>query len=59
MDAERSVFGTFGGGGPVRCPRMNLEMHLHLISIFASNEFRTEFALNLDLKSERYRRGLI
>ena len=29
---------------------MNLEMHLHLNSKFASNEFRTEFALNLDLK---------
>ena len=34
---------------------MNLEMHLHLNSEFVSNEFRTEFALNLDLKSERYR----
>ena len=26
---------------------------------YSSNEFGTEFALNLDLKSERYRRGLI
>ena len=38
---------------------MNLEMHLHLNSEFASNEFHTEFALNLDLRSEGYRRGLI
>ena len=41
-------------GGP-----QYLEMHLHLNSEFASNEFRTEFSLNLDLKSERYRRGLL
>ena len=32
---------------------MNLEMHLHLNSELASNEFLTEFALNLHLKSER------
>ena len=38
---------------------MNLEMHLHIISEVVSNEFRTEFALNLDLKSERCRWGLI
>ena len=30
---------------------MNMEMHLHLNSKFASNEFRTEFPLNLDLQS--------
>ena len=29
---------------PVGWPRMNLEMHLHLNSEFASNEFLTEFA---------------
>ena len=39
--------------------RLNLEMNLHLNSEFVSNEFRTKFALNLDLKSERYRCGLI
>ena len=38
---------------------MNLEMHLHLNSEFVSDEFRTEFALNLDLKSERCRWSLI
>ena len=38
---------------------MKFEMHLHLNSELASNEFLTEFALNLHLKSERYRRGLI
>ena len=38
---------------------MNLEIHLHLNSEFASNEFHTEFALNPYLKSEGYRRGLI
>ena len=38
---------------------MNLKMHLHLKSEFVSNEFRTEFALNLDLISERCRCGLI
>ena len=59
MDAYCSVFGTFGGSGPVGWPRMNLEMHLHIISEVVSNEFRTEFALNLDLKSERCRWGLI
>ena len=31
---------------------MNLEMHLHLKSELASNEFLTEFAFNLHLKSE-------
>ena len=59
MDAYCSVFGTFGGGGPVGWPRRNLEMHLHLNSKFASNEFCTEFALTVDLKSDRYRRALI
>ena len=54
-----SVFGTFGGSGPVEWPRMNLEMYLHLNSELVSNEFRTEFALNLDLKSERCHWGLI
>ena len=34
---------------------MNSGMHLHLNSEFVSNEFRTEFAHNLDLKSERCR----
>ena len=38
---------------------MNLEMHLHLNSEFVSNEFCTEFALNLDLISERCRWSLI
>ena len=52
MDAYRSVFGIFGGSGPVGWPRMNLEMHLHLNSKFASDEFRTKFALNLDLKQK-------
>ena len=50
--------GTLGGGGPGWL-RMNLKMHLHLNSEFTSNEFRTECARNLDLKSEGYRRGLI
>ena len=59
MDAYPSVVGTLGGGGPVGWPRMNLEMHLHLNSELVSNEFRTEFALNFDLKSERCRWGLI
>ena len=36
--------GTLGGDGPVGWPRMNLEMHLHLNSELASNEFLTEFA---------------
>ena len=27
MDANPSVVGTLGGGGPVGWPRMNLEMH--------------------------------
>ena len=55
MDAYPSVVGTLGGGGLVGWPRMNLEMHLHLNSELASNEFLTEIAL----KSERYRRGLL
>ena len=46
--------GTLGDGGPVEWTRMNLEMHLHLNSELASNEFLTEFAF----KSEKYRRGL-
>ena len=41
MDAYSSVVGTLGVGWP----RMNLEMHLHLNSELASNEFLTEFAL--------------
>ena len=45
MDAYPSVVGTLGGGGPVGSPRMNFEMHLHLNSELASNEFLTEFAL--------------
>ena len=36
-----------GGGGPVGWPRMNLEIHLHLNSELASNEFFTEFALKI------------
>ena len=59
MDAYPSVVGTLGDGGPVGWPRMNLEMHLHLNSELASNELLTELALNLHLKSERYRRGLV
>ena len=47
IDAYPSVVGTLGGGGPVGSPRMNLEMHLHLNSELASNEFLTEFALKL------------
>ena len=47
MDAYPSVVGTLGGGGPVGWPRMNLEMHLHLNSGLASNEFLTEFALKI------------
>ena len=47
MDAYPSVVGTLGGGGPVGWPRMNLEMHLHLNSELASNEFLTEFALKI------------
>ena len=38
---------TLGGGGPVGWPRMNLEMHLHLNSELASNEFLTEFAFKI------------
>ena len=41
------VDGTLGGGGPVGWPRMNLEMHLHLNSELASNEFLTEFAFKI------------
>ena len=47
MDAYSSVVGTLGGGGPVEWPRMNLEMHLHLNSELASNEFLTEFAFEI------------
>ena len=47
MDAYPSVVGTLGGGGPVGWPRMNLEMHLHLNSELASNEFVIEFAFNI------------
>ena len=53
MDAYPSVVGSLGGGGPVGWPRMNFEIHLHLNSELASNEFLTEFALNLLSKSER------
>ena len=52
MDAYPFVAYTLGGGGPVGWPRMNLEMHLHLNSELASDEFFTEFELNLHLKSE-------
>ena len=38
---------------------MNFEIYLHLNSELASNEFLTEFALNLHSKSEKYRRSLI
>ena len=47
MDAYPSVVGTLGGGGPVGWPRMNLEMHLHLNSELASNEFVIEFAFKI------------
>ena len=47
MDAYPSVVGTLGGGGSVEWPRMNLEMHLHLNSELASNEFLTEFAFKI------------
>ena len=47
MDAYPSVVSTLGGGGPVGWPRMNLEMHLHLNSELASNEFLTEFAFKI------------
>ena len=47
MDAYPSVVGTLGGGGHVGWPQMNLEMHLHLNSELASNEFLTEFALKI------------
>ena len=52
IDAYPSVVDTLGGGGPVGWPRLNFEMHLHLNSELASNEFLTEIALNLHLKSE-------
>ena len=42
-----SVVGTLGGGGPVEWPRMNSEMHLHLNSELAYNEFLTEFAFKI------------
>ena len=38
---------------------MNLEIHLYLNPEFVSNKFRTEFALNLDFKSEKCRWALI
>ena len=47
MDANPSVVGTLGGDGPVGWPRMNLELHLHLNSELASNEFLTEFAFKI------------
>ena len=47
MDAYPSVVGSLGGGGPVEWPRMNLEMHLHLNSDLASNEFLTEFPFKI------------
>ena len=59
MNANPSVVGTLGGGGPMGWPWMNFEMHLHLNSESASNEFLTEFALNLHFKLQRYCRGLI
>ena len=37
MDAYPSIVGTLVGGGPLRWPRMNLEMHLHPSSELASN----------------------
>ena len=45
MDSYPSVVSTFGGGGPVGWPRMNLEMHLHLNSELASKEFFIEFLI--------------
>ena len=47
MDAYPSVVGTLGGGGSAGLPRVNLEMHLHLNSELASNEFLTEFAFKI------------
>ena len=47
MDAYPSVVGTLGGGGLVGWPWMNLEMHLHLNSELASDEFLTEFAFKI------------
>ena len=55
MNVYPSVVGILGGGRPVGLPRMNLEMHLHLIQ----NKLLMNFSLNLHLKSERYRRGLL
>ena len=59
MNAYPSVVGTLGGGGPVGWLRMNLEIHLPLNRELLSNKFLNLFALNLHLKLERYRRGLI
>ena len=39
--------GTLGGDEPVGWPRMKLEMHLHLNSELASNEFLIEFAFKI------------
>ena len=39
--------GTLGGDGPVEWSQMNLEMHLHLNSELASNEFLTKFAFKI------------
>ena len=47
MDAYPSVVGALCGGGPVGWPRMNLEMHLHLNSVLASDKFLTEFAFKI------------
>ena len=47
MDANPSVVGTLGGGGPVGWPRMNLEMHVHLNSELAFNEVLTGFAFKI------------
>ena len=52
MDAYPFGAYTLSGGGPMGWPRLNLEMHLHLNSELVSNEFVTDFALNLHLKSE-------
>ena len=47
ITAQMIFVGTLGGGGPVGWPRMYLEMHLHLNSELASNEFLTEFAFKI------------
>ena len=47
MDAYPSVVGTLGCGRHVGWPRMNLEVHLHLNSELASDEFLTEFAFKI------------